>query len=58
MLVYYYDLVASIIVLVQIWSFWPADILIVFSSFALVGFVVAFHGIRKWVGLYCDESQP
>ena len=58
LLVYYYDFMTSIIVLVQIWSYWPADILTVifFLHFTLVGGVVAFHGIRRWLGCTMMKS--
>ena len=57
---YHYDLVTSIIVLVQvyIWGTWPAGILaaIFFFHLAITGVLVAFRLIQH-VGLKYDMSQ-
>ena len=46
---YYYDLISSIVVLVQIWGSWPAGVLIsiLFVHFAVTGAVIAFHAIHR-----------
>ena len=59
---YYYDLVASIIVLVEVWGTWPGEILaaIFLVHFAVVGFVVAFQALssrRHRGGVRSKHSQ-
>ena len=53
---YYYDLVTSIIVLVNIWGFWPGDILaaIFFFHFAITGTVVSFHTLVRFAARQSD----
>ena len=56
---YYYDLVTSIIVLVQVWGTWPGGILaaIFFFHFAVTGVLVAFRLICQLVKRKYDMSQ-
>ena len=46
---YYYDLVTSIIVLIQVWATWPGDLLtaIFLFHFAITGVSVANHGLYR-----------
>jgi len=46
---YYYDLITSIVVLVQVWALWPGDVLIAFFlfHFATAASIVGFHALRK-----------
>ena len=55
---YYYDLVSNIVVLAQVWSKWPASVLlaIFLFHFAMTGAIVAFHGFYRLVGLKYDLS--
>ena len=57
---YYYDLVTSIIVLVQVWGTWPAGVLIAIFlfHFAITGFLVTFRLILWYIGLKYDMLQP
>lgn len=52
LVLYYYDLVSSIVVLAQIWGSWPSGILmaILFVHFAVTGAIVTFHAINKLLG--------
>ena len=56
---YYYDLVTSIIVLVQVWGTWPAGVLtaIFFFHFAIAGLLVTFRLLLQCIGLKYDMSQ-
>lgn len=56
---YYYDLVTSTIVLVQVWGTWPGGILaaIFFFHFAITGVVVSFRLICQLVSRKYDMSQ-
>lgn len=56
---YYYDLVTSIIVLVQVWGTWPAGVLtaIFFFHFAITGVLLTFRLICRYVGVKYDMSQ-
>ena len=55
---YYDDLVSNIVVLAQVWSKWPASVLlaIFLFHFAMTGAIVAFHGFYWLVGLKYDLS--
>ena len=46
---YYYDLITSIVVLVQVWALWPGDVLIAIFlfHFATAASIVGFHALRK-----------
>jgi len=56
---YYYDLVTSVIVLVQVWGMWPGDILVAifFFHFATTGAIVAFHGCYRLAATRYDCSE-
>lgn len=53
-----YDLVSNIVVLAQVWSKWPASVLlaIFLFHFAMTGAIVAFHGFYRLVGQKYDLS--
>ena len=55
---YCYDLVSNIVVLAQVWSKWPASVLlaIFLFHFAMTGAIVAFHGFYRLVGQKYDLS--
>lgn len=46
---YYFDLVTSVVVLVQVWGTWPGIYLLVvfFFHYAMTGFVVAYQGMTQ-----------
>lgn len=46
---YYYDLITSIVVLIQVWALWPGDILmaIFLFHFATAASIVGFHALHE-----------
>ena len=56
---YYYDLVTNIVLLAQVWGTWPAAALVAIFlfHFAVVGTVVAFHGLRRLFALRYDLAD-
>ena len=56
---YYYDLVTNIVLLAQVWGTWPAAALVAIFlfHFAVVGTIVAFHGLRKLFAVRYDLAD-
>ena len=56
---YYYDLVTNIVLLAQVWGTWPAAALVAIFlfHFAVVGTVIAFHGLSRLFALRYDLAD-